>query len=184
MQEMRDEAQAEEQHIAEERADSAARLAPVAMLKRRIRELFPLPPAVALGQSATVREAIELMRDKQLSCVLVVHQGQLVGVFTERDVVAKVAATALDVDTVPLQDVMRPDPDCLRLDDDLIDVVHQMHLGDYRHVPVVDEQGRPTALVPMQVIVDALMASFPQEFLNLPPSPTHSAGKAPTPEGA
>jgi CBS domain-containing protein len=184
MQEMRDEAQAEEQQIAQERADSAARLAPVVLLTRRIRDLFPLPPAVALGQHATVREAIALMRDKALSCVLVVDQGQLVGVFTERDVVTQVAATPLEVNTVPLRDVMRPDPDCLRLDDTLMDVLHQMHLGDYRHVPVVDEQGRPTALVPMPTIVDLLMASLPQEFMNRPPSPAHSADRAPTPEGA
>jgi len=185
MQEMRAEAQAEEQHIAQERAHSEARLEPVAVLQRRMRELLPtFPPAVALGQRATVREALELMRDKQLSCVLVVEQGQLVGVLTERDVVTKVAGAPLDVDRVPLRDVMRPDPDCLRLDDTLVDALHQMHLGDYRHVPVVDEQGRPTALVPMSTIVDLLMASLPQELMNLPPSPAHSADRAPAPEGA
>jgi CBS domain-containing protein len=185
MREMRDEAKAEEQKIAQERAHAAARLEPVAVLKMRLRELLPiLPPAVALGHQATVREAIDLMRDKQLSCVLVVEQGQLVGVLTERDIVTKIAATAFEVDRVPLQDVMRPDPDCLQLDDVLMDALHQMYLGDYRHVPVVDEQGRPIALVSMQVIVSNLMASLPQELLNLPPTPAHSAENAPTPEGA
>jgi CBS domain-containing protein len=116
--------------------------------------------------------------------VLVVEQGQLVGVLTERDVVTKVAGAPLDVDRMPLRDVMRPGPDCLRLDDTLVDALHQMHLGDYRHVPVVDEQGRPTALVPMSTIVDLLMASLPQDLMNLPPSPAHSADRAPAPEGA
>jgi CBS domain-containing protein len=185
MREMPNEAKAEEQKIEQERAHAAVRLEPVAMLKQRLRELLPsLPPAVALGHQATVREAIDMMREKQLSCVLVVERGQLVGVLTERDVVTKVAAAPLEVDRVPLRDVMRPDPDCLRLDDALMDALHQMHLGDYRHVPVVDEQRRPIALVSMQVIVSTLMASFPQEILNLPPTPTHSAEKAPTPEGA
>jgi CBS domain-containing protein len=155
------------------------------VLQRRMRELLPaLPPAVALGQRATVREALKIMREKQLSCVLVVEQGQLVGVLTERDVVTTVAGTPLDVDRVPLRDVMRPDPDCLRLDDTLVNALHQMYLGEYRHVPVVDEQGRPTALVSMQAIVGALVEAFPQEILNLPPTPAHSAEQAPTPEGA
>ena len=80
MQEMRDEAKAEEQQIAQERAYSAARLEPVAVLKRQLRELLPtFPPAVALGHQATVREAINLMREHQVSCVLVVERGQLVG---------------------------------------------------------------------------------------------------------
>lgn len=185
MSEMREEAKAEEQQITQERAHSDARLEPVAVLKQRIRELLPtLPTAVALGHRATVREAIEAMRQQQLSCVLVVDRGQLVGVFTERDVVTKVAATTLDVDQVLLHDVMQPDPECLQLDDELVYALHQMHLGDYRHVPVVDEQQRPTALVSMQAIIGYLMASLPQELLNLPPSPVLSDAKAPTAEGA
>jgi CBS domain-containing protein len=124
------------------------------------------------------------MRQQQLSGVLVVEQGQLVGVFTERDVVTKVAATSLDVDRVRLRDVMQPDPEVLHLDDALLDALYQMHIGEYRHVPVVDEQQRPTALVSIQTLVGALIASLPQELLNLPPSPAHSAEQAPTPEGA
>jgi len=179
---MREEAQAEEQQIMQERAHSDARLESVAVLKQPIRALLPLPPAVALGHRATVREAIAVMRQKQLSCVLVVEHGQLVGVFTERDVLTHVAATALDVDQVLLRDVMQSDPECLQLDDALIYAFHQMHRGAYRHVPVVDEQRRPTALVSMQAIIDYLVASFPHELLNLPPSPAHAI--APTPEGA
>ena len=182
MHEMRDEAKAEEQQITQERAHSDARLASVAVLQQRIRELPPLPPAVALGHQATVRDAIEVMRQKQLSCVLVVEHGQLVGVFTERDVLTTVAATPLDVDHVPLRDVMRPDPECLHLDDELVYAFHQMHRGAYRHVPVVDEQRRPTGLVSMQLIIDSLVAAFPQELLNLPPSPAHTT--PPTREGA
>jgi CBS domain-containing protein len=173
MEEMREETQAEEQQIGRERAQSEARLASLAVLQRRMRELLPtLPPAVALGR----------MRQKHLSCVLVVEHGQLVGVFTERDVVTKVAATPLDVDHVPLRDVMAPDPECLQLDDTLVYALYQMHHGASRHVPVVDEQRQPTALVSMQEIIDELVAAFPQELLNLPPSPAHTI--APAPDGA
>jgi CBS domain-containing protein len=183
MEEMREETQAEEHQIGHERAQSEARLASLAMLQRRMRELLPtLPPAVALGHQAPVRDALDLMRQKHLSCVLVVEHGQLVGVFTERDVVTKVAAMPLDVDHVPLRDVMAPDPECLQLDDTLVYALYQMHHGASRHVPVVDEQRRPTALVSMQEIIDELVAAFPQELLNLPPSPAHTI--APAPDGA
>ena len=183
MEEMREETKAEEHKIVQERVHSEARLASLAVLQRPIRELLAtLSPAVALGHQEPVRHAIEVMRQKQLSCVLVVEHGQLVGVLTERDVVTKVAATPLDVDHVPLQDVMQPDPECLQLDDALVYAFHLMHRGAYRHVPVVDEQRRPTALVSMQAILDALVAVFPHELLNLPPSSAHAI--APTPEGA
>lgn len=70
------------------------------VLKAPIRALLPLPPAVALGYRTTVRNAIDIMRQKPLSCVLVVEHGQLVGVFTERDVLTHVAAPALDINQV------------------------------------------------------------------------------------
>jgi hypothetical protein len=65
-----------------------------------------------------------------------------------------------------------------------MDALHQMFVGEYRHVPVVDEHGRPTVLVSMQAIVDTLLAAFPQELLNRPPTPAHSDATAPTREGA
>jgi CBS domain-containing protein len=185
MEEMRDEEKAEEQKIVQEREHYETRLEPVAVLKRQVRELLPtLPTTVALGHGATMREALELMRDKQISCVLVVEQGQLVGIFTERDVVTIVAGAPLDIDHVPLRDVMRYNPECLGLDDTLMDALHQMSVGEYRHIPVVNEQGQPTALVSMQVIFDTLMAAFPQELLNRPPTPEQSDAIAPTREGA
>ena len=185
MQEMRDEEKAEEQKIAQEREHAEAHLEPMAVLQQRVRELLPtLPTTVALGHGATMREALDIMRDKQISCVLVVEQGQLVGIFTERDVVTTVAGAPLDIAHVLLRDVMRPNPECLVLDDTLMDALHQMSVGEYRHVPVVDEHGQPTALVSMQAIFDTLMAVFPQELLNRPPTPAQSGAIAPTREGA
>jgi CBS domain-containing protein len=157
----------------------------VAILKRRVRELLPtLPTTVALEQGASMREALDIMRDQQLSGVLVVEQDQLVGIFTERDVVTTVAGAPLDIDLVLLRNVMRPNPECLGLDDTLMDALHQMSVGEYRHIPVVDEQGQLTALVSMQAIFDTLMAAFPQELLNRPPTPAQSDESAPTREGA
>jgi len=185
MQEMRDEEKAEEQKIEQEREFYETRLEPVAILKRRVREMLPtLPPTVALGHEASMREALDLMRDQQLSCVLVLDQGQLVGIFTERDVVTTVAGAPLDMGLVALRNVMRPKPECLGLDDTLMDALHQMSVGEYRHIPVVDEQGQPTALVSMQAIFDTLMAAFPQELLNRPPTPAQSDESAPSREGA
>lgn len=185
MQEMRDEAKAEEQQIMQERDQSEARLEPVSVLKRQVQDLIStLPPTVTLGRQATVREALKIMRDQELSCVLVEDQGQLAGIFTERDVVTTVASASHDLDRVPLQEVMQPAPDCLGLEDTLLEALHQMAIGEFRHVPVVNEQGQPTALVSMQAIVETLTSAFPQEILNRPPTPEQSDATAPTREGA
>jgi CBS domain-containing protein len=178
---MRAEVIAEEQEIADERLREATRPEAV-VLRRHIRELPTLQPAVALEQQATVRDAITAMRQAQTSCVLIVDQGQLVGVFTKRDVVSTVADQEREFARLPVREVMRPDPYCLEMDDELVYALHQMSLGDYRHIPVIDAQRRPLAVVSMQAIMGYIVESFPQEVLNLPPSPAHSI--APTPEGA
>jgi len=178
---MRAEVIAEEQEIADERLREATRPEAV-VLRRHLRELPTLQPVVAIEPQATVRDAIAAMWQAQTSCVLIVDQGQLVGVFTERDVVHTVATQERKLERLSVHEVMQPDPDCLEMDDELVYALHQMGLGDYRHIPVIDAERRPLAVVSMQAIMAYLGEAFPQEILNLPPSPAHSI--APTPEGA
>jgi len=167
----------EEEQIAHERAVAEERV-----LRRSIRELPTLQPPMTCERSATVRQAIEIMQQKRIDCVLVVDLGRLVGVFTERDVLTKVAARGVDIDRLRIGTLMTPNPDSLSMDDELAHALHQMSLGEYRHVPLVDDHGRPTGVVSMQHIVDYLVHMFPQDVFNLPPSPAHSIARHP--EGA
>src|SRR5207247_3232990 len=89
MQNIREADQAEEQQIAQEQAHAEGHLE-ARVLHRPIRELPTLQPATTLERSATVRDAVEAMQKASVSCVLVVDQGRLAGLFTERDVVTKV----------------------------------------------------------------------------------------------
>ncbi len=171
----------EELHLALESMREAERLETLG-LRLPLRALPTLQPAIGLAPSATVREAIDTMKRARLSCVLVVDHDQLVGVFTERDVLTKVAAQEIDVDHTPVRACMTPNPEWLELDDELVYALHRMSVDGYRHIPLVDAQGRPTALVSMRAIVEYLVVLFPQEILNLPPSPAHSRPR--TPEGA
>jgi CBS domain-containing protein len=176
---MREDILEEEQQIAHERAEERLE---TAMLRRPIRELSTLQPAITLDHTATVREAVEMMKQAQVSCVLIVDQDRLVGVFTEHDILTRVVAQAADVDHMQMREVMSPDPDWLDIDDELVYALNQMYINDYHYVPVVDEEGRPNAVVSMQAIVGYLIDLFPQELLNLPPSAAHSRPR--TPEGA
>src|SRR5690349_12530083 len=65
------------------------------LFRTRLHELDLRPPiSVAPGDS--VAEAIQRMRDRRIGCVLVIDSGRLVGIFTERDVLYKVAGMPLD----------------------------------------------------------------------------------------
>lgn len=162
---------AQEQDFAEER-----------VLQRPIRDLPTLQPPITCERSTTVRQAIEAMQQERTDCMLIVDLGRLVGVFTERDVLTKVAARGLDIDRILIGTLMTPHPDCLSMDHELAYALNQMSIGEYRHVPLIDEHGRPTGVVSMRHIVDYLVHMFPQDVFNLPPSPLH--GIAPHREGA
>jgi CBS domain-containing protein len=178
---MSDDIVEEELQIAEKLASDEARLSAVG-LQQTIGELLTLQPAIMCERNITVRQAIETMQHERIGCILVVEQGRLVGVFTERDVLTKVAARGVDIDRQLVDALMTPDPECLRRDNELVYALNQMSVGGYRHIPILNDQGRPIGVVSMRDIIDYLSNLFPQEVLNLPPSPTH--GMPRTPEGA
>ena len=91
-----------------------------------------------------VSDAVRRMHEAGTDCLLVCDGDRLVGIFTDRDAVVKVAGKAA---TAAVRDVMTRDPVVLRPDDRLAVAIHKMAVGGFRHVPVVDAKGRPTAVV-------------------------------------
>ncbi len=94
---------------------------------------------VHLGESATVREAAQVMREEQIGCVLVMEGQTLLGIFTERDVITRVVSEGLDPDTTRLDDVMTRDPDTISADDTAIEALRLIDDGGFRHLPVLND---------------------------------------------
>lgn len=167
---MFDEILDEEDEIAAEREAEAARLG-AQILGLPIRELPTLRDPVCVVLDAPLREAVQRMSESNVGCVLVVKEGRLCGIFTERDVLTKVVGKPLDLDRTPVLALMTPDPEVLSPDDRVSFALNKMTVGGFRHVPLVDEQGRPAGVVSMRNIVDYMVELFRTEVLNLPPSP-------------
>jgi CBS domain-containing protein len=102
------------------------------------------PQPVTVEPGLPIDEAIERMHGEGLDCLLVVEDGRLVGIFTDRDAVLKVAGR--DADERPIATVMTRDPVVLRHDDPIAVAIHKMAVGGFRHVPIV-EDGRPIGVV-------------------------------------
>jgi CBS domain-containing protein len=96
--------------------------------------------------------------------------GKMVGIFTERDVLTRVFGRK-DVDKLQVKDVMTANPQGFQPDDSIAYVLNAMSVGGYRHVPIVNDQGKPIAVVSVKDIVTFIIDHFPEEVLNLPPSP-------------
>jgi CBS domain-containing protein len=68
--------------------------------------------------------------------ILVCRDDTLIGIFTERDLIAKVVALGRDLDT-PLIEVMTANPDTIAADTSIESAIRQMRDSGYRHLPVV-----------------------------------------------
>ena len=105
----------------------------------------------------TVDEAIARMHDKAIDCVLVTAAGRLVGIFTDRDAVVKVAGQAVGARSIA--SLMTRDPVVLRHDETIAVAINKMAVGGFRHIPIV-ENGRPTGVVTARDVFRHLVESI------------------------
>lgn len=127
-------------------------------------------PALSLPPTATVRQAIALMQSNRTGCVFVEENGELVGIFTERDLVKRVIVRGGDI-TAIISSVMTPKPATAMVDESIGGAMRKMVQGGYRHLPVVDEHGRTCGRLSVREIVHYMVEHFPTAVYNLPPRP-------------
>ncbi len=131
-------------------------------------------PALVVDASASLAEVLARMREAGRGAVLVVKDEKLAGIFTERDVLLRVAGFPVDVNRAAVGDHMTPHPHTLPADTSVAYALNKMVVEGFRHVPLVDESGRPTGMVSMRDLIDYLSDFFSKDVLNLPPDPTGS----------
>ena len=130
---------------------------------------LPLQKPVVLRPTSSISEAIAAMQKRKTGCVLIQDSdGNLVGIFTERDVMGKFVATDLSGDT-PVQQVMTPDPITLPPDTSVSKAINFFGEKDFRHLPICGEDRKVLGLLSVRVMVDFMAENLPGEVLNLPP---------------
>jgi len=114
----------------------------------RLRDLKTRPPFTVRADDS-VAAVLRQMREAETADVLVLADGNLVGIFTERDAALKLIGTdiaPIDLAATPISDVMTHDPVVLRADDSVAVAIQKMAVGGFRHIPLVDD-GRPIGVV-------------------------------------
>ncbi len=134
------------------------------MTQRTIKMIIDKQQLLTAPASTTVSEAARLMKQRRVGAIMVVEDGKLAGVFTERDAVCRVLAEGRDVNTTPLAEVMTANPRTLRPDDSFALALQMMHEGKFRHVPVVDD-GRPVGMVSARDALGPELEAFVYELL-------------------
>lgn len=96
---------------------------------------------VTVAPSVTVFEAAQLMNARGIGAVLVLEGGELVGIFTERDVMRRVVAEQRDPARTTIGDVMTRHLVTTRAEMTVEECASQMTARRIRHLPVVGDAG-------------------------------------------
>ena len=112
-----------------------------------IETLNPNPPCcVEVGTS--VSDVIRFMQEGRFGCVLVIDKQQLAGIITERDLMVHVIGLCINPDDAVVDSIMTPSPETLTAKDAVAFALNLMHLGRYRHIPLLDaESGYPIGIL-------------------------------------
>jgi len=130
----------------------------VALRRQTLPGLQPSPP-LTIHSKATVRQAVEAMQIKRSGSIFVSdHEEHIVGIFTERDLVRRVLAGGVATST-PLIQVMTGEPICLHEADTAASALEMFNSGNFRHLPIVDDAGRPVGVLSVKHLVHFLVST-------------------------
>lgn len=120
-------------------------------------------PLTTIAPDDSVLNAIDLMRERNIGAVMVVDDGKLVGIFTERDCLHKVLARDIDLRKTPVRDVMTVKVRCVTPNADVSQSLALMTERFLRHLPVLDEQKNIIGIVSIGDLVKAKISE--QNFI-------------------
>ena len=119
-----------------------------------------------IGPHLSVANAVELMNNQNIGSLLVVDEGVLLGIFTERDVLTRVVARQLDPHNTPVYQVATRTLVTVRGSTSLLEAQHLVTNHRCRHLPVV-ENGRLTGLVSIGDLTRATIRTLSHEVKEL-----------------
>lgn len=125
-----------------------------------ILKLKPQMTVQALPEDS-VSTVVQTMIDQHASGVMVVHQEKLVGVFTERDFLMKIADHYDELAQEPIRKFMTQSPESLEAKDSIAFGLNRMAVKNYRHIPIVKDD-KPIAMVRTRDVLSFLADHCPE----------------------
>src|ERR671929_63260 len=137
-------------------------------MAQSIREIMTADPRT-VETGATVAEAAREMRDGDVGSVVVVENGTVAGIVTDRDIAVRVVAQGLDPDATRVSEVATMRPVTLTVDQSVDDAIRLVREQNVRRIIVLQDD-------PLNRVWDAVAASGADDhiaFLEHPSLPEH-----------
>jgi CBS domain-containing protein len=132
----------------------------VRSIQKSIAECIARADFVSVGPDDPVTAAVVGMQQKGTNCALVVDNDKLIGIFTERDFLRRIAAEKRDPARVVMRQVMTKDPETLRAHHSVTYAINRMAVRKFRNVPIVDRNGKPTSVLDVRLVMMHLIKVF------------------------
>ena len=122
----------------------------------------------ALPVEASVADAIRLMLDRHVGAVGVVDsEGRVAGIFTERDVLRKLALTRDDPESAPVRGLMTTPVELATMSTTPGEALAIMLERHFRHLPVVDNSGKLLGMLSIRNLLEQRIGDLSQELDSL-----------------
>lgn len=118
--------------------------------------------SIFVSPDITVFEALELMFEKNIGALLVMEQGEFIGIFTERDYARKVILKGKASKEILIREIMTENPTVVCSDNSIEDCMKLMTNKFIRHLPVIDD-GRLMGIVSIGDVVKYIIEE--QKFI-------------------
>src|SRR6266404_8673279 len=146
----------------------AGNLSPRRACDQRVRVLRT-DDYVAVSPFTPLSQAIEAMKKDEGGCVIVLDDGRVAGIFTERDLLTNILGETVDLES-PISQWMQPAVQTLSPEATVGDAVRLMNEKSFRNIPLV-KHGELVGSISVFDIITYLAESYPQATMNLPPEP-------------
>jgi len=135
------------------------------MSTRLVRDVIANQKPFTAPGSTTIAAAARLMKKHSIGALMIVEDGRLAGIFTERDALFRVLAESRDPKKTHVAAVMTAKPRTVGPDKAVGHALLLMYEGGFRHVPVV-ERGKPLGMISARDALGPDLREFEDELLH------------------
>lgn len=113
----------------------------------------------------TAEQGIRAMLDRHVGAVAVLDENQrIAGIFTERDVLRRLAASGRDPAQTPIREVMTTPVEMATLDTTPGQALATMVERHYRHLPIVDDEGKLLGMLSIRDVLQARIDTLTRQL--------------------
>jgi CBS domain-containing protein len=114
-----------------------------------------------ISSDAKIKDAVFLLNKNNIGCLVVIDDGNIVGIVSERDILRELGNTSIknEIHNVKISKIMTPREQLVlgHTGDTIEDLMGYMDEKNIRHIPLVDEEGKLVCLTSSRDIIKILL---------------------------